>query len=943
MIVLTSIYQILIGPLELLLEVVFSIAYRILGNPGAAIVLLGLAMGFIALPFHLYADAMQRAERDRFALMKPELERIRKTLTGNERSMAKQACYRQSGYKPLNALKGSVSLFLQIPLFIAAYHFLSNLGLLQGESFGPLSNLGAPDALIQIGDASINLLPLLMAAINIVSAIVSLRGFPVKDKILMYGVTAIFLVLLYDSPSGLVLYWTLNNLFLLAKNLFCKLKRPGRVLAALASIVGVAFVVFAAVSSTGVKLRILAAVCGILLQTPILLVALRRRGVHLPRIPEATKKDDRAFLLGGLFLALLTGVLIPLSVIQAAPGGFVDPAGFQSPFWYVFDAFLVAFGMFVVWLGIFYRLASPRGRYVLGAALLVVCGVFLVDYLLFGTGYGNLSPVLQYDAKPAPTSAEVLANLGAIAVTALIVLLVWKKKRAVATIVYGGMCIVAAALFAVGSVQVNADLEDARTAASAAYENTPHFTLSSTGKNVVVIMMDRAVPAFIPFIMQEYPEIAEQLDGFVWYSNTLSYGSLTNVGSPGLYGGYEYIPENMNARSDVSLCDKQNEALKVMPILFDDAGYDVTVFDPTYAGYGWTPDVSIYDDRPDINAYLTMNGKFQTDEFGYTNTMEAIKSITPRNFFCYSIFRVAPLFAHKVLYDDGFYNSTLAYSLAPSDETTENEYSSPQYRDGLSKAEGVDEDFLNSYAVLQNLPEMTVITDSAAGGFLMMSNDTPHNPMLLQEPGCVPSQIVDNVDYDREHDVRYDAQGNTLDFSIDENHTTTSKHMHYEVDVASWRELGNWFDYLREQGVYDNTRIIVVSDHGQHLRLRDDMILDFIAEDTGEALDFDMQIFNCTLLIKDFNATGFVVDDRFMTNADTPLLATGGLIQNPVNPFTGNPLADDEKHDAEHHVQWPTEWSTKVNNGNVFLPGHWFCLTGDNVLDASAWSYLGNY
>ena len=173
-----------------------------------------------------------------------------------------------------------------------------------------------------------------------------------------------------------------------------------------------------------------------------------------------------------------------------------------------------------------------------------------------------------------------------------------------------------------------------------------------------------------------------------------------------------------------------------------------------------------------------------TDEFGYTNTMEAIKSITPRNFFCYSIFRVAPLFAHKVLYDDGFYNSTLAYSLAPSDETTENEYSSPQYRDGLSKAEGVDEDFLNSYAVLQNLPEMTVITDSAAGGFLMMSNDTPHNPMLLQEPGCVPSQIVDNVDYDREHDVRYDAQGNTLDFSID-----VMKKSQYCKDRKNWYSL----------------------------------------------------------------------------------------------------------------------------------------------------------
>ena len=167
--------------------------------------------------------------------------------------------------------------------------------------------------------------------------------------------------------------------------------------------------------------------------------------------------------------------------------------------------------------------------------------------------------------------------------------------------------------------------------------------------------------------------------------------------------------------------------------------------------------------------------------------------------------------------------------------------------------------------------------------------------------------------------------------------------MHYEANTAAWRELGNWFDYLREHGVYDNTRIIIVSDHGQHVELNEDMLLWYTQEESGIYVDADMQIFNCTLMVKDFDATGFTIDDTFMTNADVPLLALSGIVADPVNPATGKPLTDDEKHAAEHHVQWPGEWSTSENNGNVFLPGDWFCLTGDNVLDGSSWSYLGNY
>ncbi len=69
-----------------------------------------------------------------------------------------------------------------------------------------------------------------MTIINIGSGIIYTKGFPLRDKLQLYGMAGLFLVLLYNSPAGLVYYWILNNIFSLVKNLFYKLKNPLKLL-----------------------------------------------------------------------------------------------------------------------------------------------------------------------------------------------------------------------------------------------------------------------------------------------------------------------------------------------------------------------------------------------------------------------------------------------------------------------------------------------------------------------------------------------------------------------------------------------------------------------------------------------------------------------------------------------------------------------------------------
>ncbi len=365
----------------------------------------------------------------------------------------------------------------------------------------------------------------------------------------------------------------------------------------------------------------------------------------------------------------------------------------------------------------------------------------------------------------------------------------------------------------------------------------------------------------------------------------------------------------MDERVDEWLGDKQNEALKVMPVSFLNAGFEVTVCDPTYAGYTLVPDLGIFDDYPEIHRYIT-NGNFSIEEFEMQDKDEATRN---RNFFCYSVFRAAPLVFHAKLYDDGKYH-----------ETDVNLYSR-QYSSGVSQATGIRRSFLSAYTVLKKLPEICDLRDENRNTFVMLSNDTTHEETMLQTPDYVPALTVDNTQYDKDHSVRRSILGDEIGL------TTVKQMSHYHCNMAAMIQLGNWFDYLRENGVYDNTRIIIVADHGRDLGLFD---MQFGDEDYA-----DTMLYNPLLLVKDFDSRELTVDDRFMTNADTPVLAMKDLIADPVNPFTGVEITDAAKDAPQQYVAFTNVWNTKKNNGNTFKYITWLSV-GHDVFDMKAWKVL---
>ena len=837
---LTILYRLIIYPLELFFETVFYLSEKHVHNPALSILILSLVVNFLVLPLYRRADAMQEQEREMGAKMAPWLKHIRKTFKGDERFMMTQTYYRQMGYKQVYVLRSSVPLLLQIPFFIAAYHFLSHLNYLSGVKLGPIKDLAEPDALIAIGGITLNLLPILMTAINAASATVYSKGFPIKTKIQMYGIAAIFLVLLYNSPAGLVFYWTLNNLFSLGKNIVAALmKKRG--------------------------------------------IAAKPEEVIKPAISD--KGDNAIWFIGALILTVMTGVLIPAGTVSIAPQDFIMLTHYISPMWLIMYSFLTAAGIFIVWFGVFYLLAGSKGRRIMALISFVMAMAALIDCFFVKRNDAGITITLVYKADYHVGDDGAMINV--VALTSAVILIYYLQKYQKKLMPF--IALVPLIAISVMSIRylitANDELSD-KYYLDDRYITKVDLTLSTEGHNVVVIMLDRAIGDYVPFIMENDPELKAQFDGFTYYSDVLSYGSNTLFGAPALYGGPEYSVQNLNLRSDEKMEDKVNEALMVMPVLFEENGYEVTVTDPPYAGYHWIPDVSIYDGY-DINAAV-IQGAY-TDRFAsYDDNAEAILDRQERNFFCYGLSKIVPVYMHDLIYDDGNYNAI--------------EYGSGDRILGDTWAHG----FMDSYGVLASLSDMTVTVNDSSDHFLMMTNNTTHEDVLIS---------ANDYGGGLTYEDRY--------LPIDNG----ARVRFMQVNEAALKALGRWFDTLREEGVYDNTRIIIVSDHGFYMEQEEDLLI---------GGDLDLMSYFPLLMIKDFDTEGFTIDNGFTMNAIVPYMATEGLFEGgAANPFTGN-VFDTEFLNEEPVIIASENSNPQDNPGTKFADAVWYILHGDSIWNMTA-------
>ena len=316
-----------------------------------------------------------------------------------------------------------------------------------------------------------------------------------------------------------------------------------------------------------------------------------------------------------------------------------------------------------------------------------------------------------------------------------------------------------------------------------------------------------------------------------------------------------------------------------------------------YAGdYELITNMSLYDSLPNTSAHDLTNVYTAYGDKEYGLPVKLLDA-SERSLVFYALFRVSPRAMQGVVYNNGNYHDTSEKCL-------------------------LDAPFMSEWTLLHHLSDLTQVADDAAGenDFLLLANEVTHQDNILQLPDYEPAM---HVDEDTGDPSRFVLDGRVM-------HVDTRVQMaHYHVNATALINLGRWFDWMREQGVYDNTRIIIVSDHGRDLYQFDDERYDE---------EFSVEEVNPLFMVKDFNAHGFATSDEFMTNADTPTLAMRDIVANPVNPFTGKPINADEKTAHDQLVTTSYSWDVEVHRGNTCDTDKtpWYAVH-DNIFDMSNW------
>lgn len=206
-------YIIFILPIESIIRLFLEAGFGIAGSYGIAIVFTSIAVNLALIPIYNRAEKWRAKDKELQDRMKNDIDKIKKSYKGQEAHFYTQTIHRRFGYHPLSSLKASAGFLLQIPFFFAAFHLLSNYEAFNGASFWFLGDLAKPDMLL----GSINILPIAMTIISLLTAYLYSSGMGKKEQYQLWALAIFFLVVLYNQSSGLLLYWTMNNIFYLTK------------------------------------------------------------------------------------------------------------------------------------------------------------------------------------------------------------------------------------------------------------------------------------------------------------------------------------------------------------------------------------------------------------------------------------------------------------------------------------------------------------------------------------------------------------------------------------------------------------------------------------------------------------------------------------------------------------------------------------------------------
>lgn len=203
-----------------------NLFYRLLGNYGLAIILLTLVIKGIFLPLTKSSFVSMKAMQDLQPEMKALRERIQDPAQLNKEVMS---LYKKHGVNPMG---GCLPMFIQLPVFLGLYNALNYSLELRHAPFALwINDLSSPERLELFG-MGIPVMVLLMGASMFIQQVTTPSAADPQQKRIMLMMPIIFTIsfVIFPFPSGLVLYWLVNNLISIVQQMHLRSGTSGAAL-----------------------------------------------------------------------------------------------------------------------------------------------------------------------------------------------------------------------------------------------------------------------------------------------------------------------------------------------------------------------------------------------------------------------------------------------------------------------------------------------------------------------------------------------------------------------------------------------------------------------------------------------------------------------------------------------------------------------------------------
>ncbi|MCX7991814.1 MAG: membrane protein insertase YidC [Proteobacteria bacterium] len=189
------------------LLLILNFFYSFTKNYGISIILLTILIKLFFFPLSQKSyKSMKELQK-----LQPKLEEIRKKYANDRETLNREMMllYKRHGVNPMS---GCLPMLVQIPFFIALYQALmSAIELRQAPFMLWIKDLSSADPYY--------VTPILMGATMLLQQMLTPSSGDVMQKRMMYILPVVFTFMFINFPSGLVLYWLINNVFSIIQQL----------------------------------------------------------------------------------------------------------------------------------------------------------------------------------------------------------------------------------------------------------------------------------------------------------------------------------------------------------------------------------------------------------------------------------------------------------------------------------------------------------------------------------------------------------------------------------------------------------------------------------------------------------------------------------------------------------------------------------------------------